>query len=64
LLKGGDFMDYSTSVASTGGPFLSLIIALVYIIILGLSIYCFVLFVKFAHKGIKAFDIYINKNQY
>ncbi|WML32880.1 hypothetical protein [Clostridium sp. OS1-26] len=30
---------------------------------LGMSIYGFVLFVKLAHRGIKALDIYIDKHK-
>jgi len=29
----------------------------------GISIYAFVLFVKLAHRGIKALDIYINEKE-
>lgn len=32
-----------------------------YIIMIGISIYAFVLFVKLANRGIKALDIYINE---
>lgn len=32
------------------------------IIIFGIIIYSFILFVKLANRGIKALDIYINKN--
>ena len=39
---------------------------IVYLLILiatmGLSIYCLILFIKLAHRGIKALDIYIDKN--
>ncbi|WP_430883242.1 hypothetical protein [Fusibacter sp. JL216-2] len=28
----------------------------------GLSVYCMFLFIKFARKGIQAFEIYIDKN--
>lgn len=28
----------------------------------GISIYCFILFIKLARRGIKALDIYIDKN--
>lgn len=37
---------------------------LLYLGILGLSIYCFILFIKLATRGIKALDIYIEKNKY
>lgn len=36
---------------------------ILYIGIIGLSIYCLVLFIKLARRGIKALDIYISKNQ-
>lgn len=35
-----------------------------YLGIIGLSIYCFILFIKLATRGIKALDIYIEKNKY
>lgn len=41
------------------GPFL---IVLLYAIFLGISIYCLILFIKLAHRGIKALDIFIKKN--
>ncbi len=31
-------------------------------VMLGISIYCFVLFIKLARRGITALDIYIDKN--
>ncbi|MCY6354329.1 hypothetical protein [Clostridium sp. ZS2-4] len=40
----------------------SIIIILIYLVFLGAGIYGFVLFVKLAHRGIKALDIYIDKN--
>ncbi len=36
---------------------------IIYLTILGLGIYAFVLFVKLATRGIKALDIYIEKNR-
>jgi uncharacterized membrane protein len=38
------------------------IIVLIYLVLLGLGIWTFVLFVKLALRGIKALDIYIDKN--
>ena len=35
---------------------------LFYLFSFGLSSYCLILFIKLAHRGIKALDIYINKN--
>lgn len=39
-----------------------MIINLIYIVLLALTIYCLVLFIKLARRGIKALDIYIDKN--
>lgn len=39
------------------------LISLLYIVFFGVSIYCLVLFIKLAHRGIKALDIYIDKNR-
>jgi len=39
-----------------------LIIALIYIPMIGISIACLVLFIKLALRGIKALDIYIDQN--
>ncbi|WP_156456505.1 hypothetical protein [Abyssisolibacter fermentans] len=39
-----------------------IIIIIIYIGLLGLSIYCLILFIKLAKRGIKALDIYIKKN--
>jgi hypothetical protein len=36
-------------------------ILLIYIVFLGLSIYCLTLFIQLAQRGIKALDIYISK---
>ena len=41
---------------------MSIFFSLLYLCILGASIYGFILFVKLAHRGIKALDIYIDKN--
>ncbi len=32
-------------------------------IFFGIWVYCFILFIKLAHRGIKALDIYIKKNE-
>lgn len=46
-----------------GGKSMVIILwVLLYLILIGLSVYSFVLFVKLAHRGIKALDIYINQN--
>jgi len=44
------------------GVFLAIYL-LVVLGMFGLSIYCLFLFIKFAKKGIEAFDIYITKNK-
>lgn len=41
----------------------SFTLLLIYIPLFILSIYCLVLFIKLAHRGIKALDIYIEKNK-
>ncbi|MFD3157303.1 hypothetical protein ACFIJ5_10645 [Haloimpatiens sp. FM7330] len=40
----------------------SIIIIFIYTALIGIGIYGFILFVKLAHRGIKALDIYIEKN--
>ncbi len=42
---------------------LSIFLVIWYIVCLGLGIYCFVLFVKLARRGITALDIYIGKHK-
>lgn len=44
----------------TGLHFLTLV---TWGVTVGLTIYCLILFVKFARRGIVAFDIYINQNK-
>jgi hypothetical protein len=41
--------------------FIPILFILFYIGLAGLSIYCLILFIKLAHRGIKALDIYINE---
>ncbi|WP_168928309.1 hypothetical protein [Paenibacillus ginsengarvi] len=36
---------------------------LFYLVLIGLSVYCLVLFIRLAHRGIKALDIYINEKR-
>ncbi len=43
--------------------FLSIFNILLFIIILAAGVYCFILFVRLAHLGIKALRIYIDKNE-
>lgn len=48
------------------GAGLGIIFFLLYLIIIGISIYSFILFIKLARRGIKALDIFIDeksKNQ-
>jgi len=49
---------------SYGGTFstFSIIYLLIIIFMMGLSIYSLILFIKLSHRGIKALDIYIDKN--
>lgn len=53
LIKGGKYMSMAFSFT----------LLLIYIPLFILSIYCLVLFIKLAHRGIKALDIYIEKNK-
>lgn len=39
------------------------IVTIINFILLGLGIYSFVLFVKLAHRGVKALDIYISEKK-
>ncbi|GAA3411451.1 hypothetical protein ACFFNY_20100 [Paenibacillus hodogayensis] len=54
---------------STGGAgfsmlsFFSSFGVLIYLVLIGLSIYCLILFIRLAHRGIKALDIYINEKK-
>ncbi|CAM3151105.1 CcmD family protein [Paenibacillus sediminis] len=52
-------MGATTVGASIG--LISILIFLFYIVLGVLSIYCLILFIKLAHRGIKALDIYINE---
>lgn len=50
----------------TGMAGFGIIFVIIYLVIFGISIYSFVLFIKLATRGIKALDIYIDektKNQ-
>ncbi|PKM96125.1 MAG: hypothetical protein CVU84_03915 [Firmicutes bacterium HGW-Firmicutes-1] len=42
---------------------LHIVILLIYLFFIGISIYCLVLFVKLARRGILALDIYILQNK-
>lgn len=41
--------------------FISFLTLFFYIGLAGLFVYCLILFIKLAHRGIKALDIYINE---
>ncbi|WP_019004561.1 hypothetical protein [Cohnella laeviribosi] len=43
-------------------PF-SFFFLLIYLVLIGVGIYCIVLLIKLAHRGITALDIYIQKNR-
>ncbi len=56
-------MDYTVSAPMLWFPMVfSTINLLIFLLILGCSIYAFILFVKLARRGIRALDIYIEKN--
>lgn len=57
-------MDHTVS-AQMEWPLMiiSLLNFLLLLLIIGCSIFMFILFVKLARRGIKALDIYIEKNQ-
>lgn len=42
-------------------PIISLFTLLLNLVIVGLGIYCLVLFIKLAHRGIRALDIYVDE---
>lgn len=41
--------------------FLAMFFQILYLFFFGVGVYCLVLFIKLAHRGIKALDIYINE---
>lgn len=43
--------------------FFSIILLAIYLVLLGIGIYGFILFVKLANRGIRALDIYINEKE-
>ena len=53
-------MEVDITMNFIAGPGVAIIV--IYIIFLGLSIYCLILFIQLAQRGIKALDIYISKN--
>lgn len=52
-------MDTATGIGVLG--IFPILIFLVYLALIGLSVYCLILFIKLAHRGIKALDIYIHE---
>lgn len=56
-----DILGFDKSMFLLSG--LHILTVLLYLIIVGLSIYCLILFVKVARRGIIALDFYINKNK-
>jgi hypothetical protein len=54
--------------SSVGGGFgvfgiLPALSILIYLVFVGLGIYCLILFIKLAHRGIEALDIYLNEKR-
>lgn len=47
---------------SGGTSTLIIIMYLIYIVFFGIGLFCTILFIKLAFRGIKALDIYIAKN--
>lgn len=41
---------------------LGVLLSLIYLLLIGFAFYCLILFIRLANRGIKALDIYINKN--
>lgn len=41
---------------------LGIFLVIIYLVIFGFSIYCIVLYIKLANRGIKALDIYLSRN--
>lgn len=56
-----NILGFDTSLFLMRG--LHMLTILLYLVVVGLSIYCLVLFIKVARRGIVALDIYINKNK-
>jgi hypothetical protein len=52
-----------TSVMFAVIPLLRILMIFFYIVMIVISVYCFILFIKLAHRGIKALDIYIKEKQ-
>jgi hypothetical protein len=42
---------------------LSIFMTIIYLILLGIGVYCLILFIKLARRGIKALDIYIEEKR-
>lgn len=43
--------------------FIAILLQLLYFVCIGIGIYCLILFIKLARRGITALDIYINKHK-
>jgi len=54
-------MDVGSSMIGFG--FLGFFGILIYLALIGISIYCLVLFIRLAHRGIQALDLYINEKR-
>lgn len=46
-----------------GFGLIAILLQLLYFVCLGIGIYCLILFIKLARRGIAALDIYINKHK-
>jgi hypothetical protein len=55
-------MTIGTPLSAGPGLFIIIIYA-IYLGIIGLSVFCLILLIKLAIRGIKALDIYISKNR-
>ncbi|MDQ6420592.1 hypothetical protein RB620_14270 [Paenibacillus sp. LHD-117] len=49
--------------ATVGASFgmISILLLFFYLVLAGLGVYCLILFIRLAHRGIKALDIYIDE---
>jgi ABC-type antimicrobial peptide transport system permease subunit len=56
-------MSSMSTSTSSAFVFLPILFFLIYVISIGLGIYCLVLFIKFARRAIKALDIYLEEKK-
>jgi hypothetical protein len=57
-------MSEAASTSSWGSFFIfPVLIILIYVVLIGFGIYCMILFIKLARRGIKALDIYITEKK-